>query len=187
MGSEKSLPTYTSLDTCLVQAGNEMLWGSGRSPEIGWKKASPPLCLSGKVVHIRLTLRQTPATHWPWRGSHERTTSLAERQKSLVSDAGQRLLPPSWDVGPGLRFKLNTKCRYRLRNIFRAWRGWWWGFFLSADPSWKWDFLAQLPQDQLWLPWERWKQQIAQQTSQRLRPQITLPFGYHKNRCIWPN
>lgn len=51
------------------------------------------------------------------RPPHKSTTSSAERQKSLGSDAGQWWLPPSWDVGPGIGFKSNTKCRRRLWNI----------------------------------------------------------------------
>ena len=120
VGSGKSLPMYASLDSCLFQAGNETLWGSGSWPATGCMKVSPPLCSTGKVVHRRLTLQRTLTTPSSWRGPHKRTTSLAERQKSLVSDAGQWSLPPSWDVGPGLRFKSNKKCKRCLWNIFRA-------------------------------------------------------------------
>lgn len=49
VGSEKSLPIYASLDSCLFQARNKMLRGSGSCPGTGCVKASPPVCSMGKV------------------------------------------------------------------------------------------------------------------------------------------
>lgn len=87
------------------------------------------------------------------RGPHKSPTRLVKRQKALLSDAQQRLLPSSWDMGPGLRFKPNMKCRHSLWNTFRV-QGV--GDFFVCSPILEGSFL--LPQDQHRLLWERHKQ-----------------------------